>query len=194
MNLKPTLTVLGFLAILAMTTTISSSFPLIVAQEGGGGPSGIGGSPHWVTIVDKSTGEALGYIGKGVVGNVSMSDLQAKSPEAGKAWDLYTSDKDAYTNWVNDEINTTNPYPYQALVKGFQNLPTLPGQTIPPLPMKPPPPGKSSYYTEITIPTPGLPNRGEQRFVMGAGSELYYTNSHYLWFYRILMQKYYNGL
>jgi ribonuclease T1 len=42
------------------------------------------------------------------------------------------------------------------------------------------------YYREYTIPTPGIKNRGKQRFVLGKEQETYYTNNHYQSFFRVL--------
>ncbi len=46
----------------------------------------------------------------------------------------------------------------------------------------------SGYYREYTIPTPGVRNRGAQRFVIGKKGEIYYTNNHYQSFFRVLRQ------
>lgn len=44
------------------------------------------------------------------------------------------------------------------------------------------------YYREYTIPTPGVKNRGAQRFVVGKQGEIYYTNNHYQSFVIVLRQ------
>jgi ribonuclease T1 len=41
------------------------------------------------------------------------------------------------------------------------------------------------YYHEYTVPTPGSPDRGARRLVVGAGGEDYYTSDHYNSFRRI---------
>jgi ribonuclease T1 len=43
----------------------------------------------------------------------------------------------------------------------------------------------SGYYHEYTVPTPGSPDRGARRLVVGAGGEDYYTSDHYNSFRRI---------
>jgi ribonuclease T1 len=41
-------------------------------------------------------------------------------------------------------------------------------------------PGKESgYYREYTVRTPGSPDRGARRLIVGAGREVYYTEDHY---------------
>ena len=41
------------------------------------------------------------------------------------------------------------------------------------------------YYHEYTVPTPGSPDRGARRIVMGSQGEAYYTDDHYRSFWRI---------
>ncbi len=41
------------------------------------------------------------------------------------------------------------------------------------------------YYREYTVPTPGSPDRGARRLVIGAAGETYYTRDHYGSFERI---------
>ncbi|MBI3687201.1 MAG: guanine-specific ribonuclease N1 and T1 [Actinobacteria bacterium] len=38
------------------------------------------------------------------------------------------------------------------------------------------------YYREYTVPTPGTPDRGARRLIVGAGGEVYYTADRYLSF------------
>ncbi|MGZ4437958.1 MAG: ribonuclease domain-containing protein [Nocardioides sp.] len=42
------------------------------------------------------------------------------------------------------------------------------------------------YYTEYTVPTPGSPDRGARRIVVGEGGDFYYTDDHYSSFSRIM--------
>ncbi len=42
------------------------------------------------------------------------------------------------------------------------------------------------YYTEYTVETPGSPDRGARRIVMGANGDFYYTDDHYSSFSRII--------
>jgi ribonuclease T1 len=41
------------------------------------------------------------------------------------------------------------------------------------------------YYHEYTVPTPGSPDRGARRIVVGDGGEVYYTGDHYRSFVRV---------
>lgn len=41
------------------------------------------------------------------------------------------------------------------------------------------------YYREYTVPTPGSPDRGARRLVVGAAGEVFYTDDHYGSFTRI---------
>jgi ribonuclease T1 len=41
------------------------------------------------------------------------------------------------------------------------------------------------YYSEYTVRTPGVKNRGARRIVAGKGGEFYYTDDHYRSFRRI---------
>jgi ribonuclease T1 len=47
------------------------------------------------------------------------------------------------------------------------------------------PPEAHGYYHEYTVPTPGSPDRGARRIVMGSQGEAYYTDDHYRSFWRI---------
>jgi ribonuclease T1 len=42
------------------------------------------------------------------------------------------------------------------------------------------------YYREYTVPTPGSPDRGARRIVVGSAGELYYTDNHYRSFKRVV--------
>jgi ribonuclease T1 len=47
------------------------------------------------------------------------------------------------------------------------------------------PPQPTGYYREYTVETPGAPDRGARRIVVGGGGERYYTDDHYGSFVRI---------
>ena len=65
------------------------------------------------------------------------------------------------------------PSPYEEDGTTFQNREgLLPGQPL-------------GYYREYTVPTPGSPDRGARRLVIGAAGETYYTDDHYASFERI---------
>lgn len=46
---------------------------------------------------------------------------------------------------------------------------------------------EAGYYREYTVETPGSPNRGARRLVVGGGgAELYYTDDHYRTFCEVV--------
>jgi len=45
---------------------------------------------------------------------------------------------------------------------------------------------RTGYYHEYTVPTPGSPDRGTRRLVVGHGGDIYYTNDHYASFRQVL--------
>ncbi len=47
------------------------------------------------------------------------------------------------------------------------------------------PPRARSYYHEYTVPTPGQPDRGPRRIIVGGGREFYYSDDHYRSFRRV---------
>ena len=68
---------------------------------------------------------------------------------------------------VLGEIEAGSPLPYDQDGATFHNREDL-------LPDQP-----TGYYREYTVPTPGSPDRGARRLVIGDGDETYYTNDHY---------------
>jgi ribonuclease T1 len=44
----------------------------------------------------------------------------------------------------------------------------------------------AGYYHEFTVPTPGSPDRGARRLVVGDGGDVYYTDDHYQSFRQVL--------
>ncbi len=71
-------------------------------------------------------------------------------------------------------IEQGGPFPYRQDGSIFQNRERL-------LPGKP-----AGYYREYTVVTPGSPDRGARRIVMGDAGEIYYTADHYRSFARVL--------
>ncbi len=71
-------------------------------------------------------------------------------------------------------IEQGGPFPYRQDGSVFQNRERL-------LPRKP-----AGYYREYTVRTPGSPDRGARRIVMGDAGEIYYTADHYRSFARVL--------
>ena len=49
-----------------------------------------------------------------------------------------------------------------------------------PLPTEP-----DGYYREFTVVTPGSPDRGARRLIVGKNGEIYYTDDHYESFERV---------
>ena len=64
-------------------------------------------------------------------------------------------------------IKSGGPFPYSKDGSVFNNYEGL-------LPGKP-----SGYYHEYTVITPGSPDRGARRIVIGSKAEYYYTDDHY---------------
>ncbi len=64
-------------------------------------------------------------------------------------------------------IEDGGPFPYSQDGTVFHNYEGL-------LPPKP-----DGYYREFTVPTPGSPDRGARRIVVGESGERYYTDDHY---------------
>ena len=70
-------------------------------------------------------------------------------------------------------IHDGGPFPYDRDGITFENREgILPGQ-------------ERGYYSEYTVPTPGLDHRGAQRIVCGAELDCYYTGDHYASFAQI---------
>jgi ribonuclease T1 len=70
-------------------------------------------------------------------------------------------------------IDSEVPLPYAEDGQTFQNREGL-------LPAHP-----IGYYREYTVETPGSPDRGARRLVIGEAGETYYTADHYASFTRI---------
>ena len=70
-------------------------------------------------------------------------------------------------------IDAGGPFPYRQDGTVFSNREHL-------LPAE-----AHGYYHEYTVPTPGSPDRGARRIVMGSAGEAYYTDDHYRSFWRI---------
>jgi ribonuclease T1 len=70
-------------------------------------------------------------------------------------------------------IDSGEPLPYEEDGGVFQNREGL----LPDQPL--------GYYREYTVETPGSPDRGARRLVIGEGGETYYTDDHYASFTEI---------
>ena len=71
-------------------------------------------------------------------------------------------------------IDSNGPFPYRQDGVVFQNREGI-------LPTK-----ASSYYHEYTVITPGSPDRGARRIILGNQDEYYYTDDHYSSFARVI--------
>jgi len=71
-------------------------------------------------------------------------------------------------------IDQGGPFPYRQDGAAFANREGV-------LPARDP-----GYYREYTVPTPGSPDRGARRLVVGAGGDVYHTADHYRSFHQIL--------
>lgn len=93
-------------------------------------------------------------------------------PEGSSAANL---DSDEFSGIVATlaAIESGDPLPYSQDGQTFQNREGL----LPPEPL--------GYYREYTVDTPGSPDRGARRLVIGEGGETYYTSDHYASFTRI---------
>jgi len=74
---------------------------------------------------------------------------------------------------VLQAIENGEQLPYAEDGQTFQNREGL----LPPQPI--------GYYREYTVETPGSPDRGARRLVIGDGGETYYTDDHYASFTQI---------
>jgi ribonuclease T1 len=83
------------------------------------------------------------------------------------------ADEMAAVGAVLTAIESGEPLPYEEDGGVFQNREGL----LPDQPL--------GYYREYTVETPGSPDRGARRLVIGEGGETYYTNDHYASFTRI---------
>jgi guanyl-specific ribonuclease Sa len=81
--------------------------------------------------------------------------------------------EDAAIAGVLAAIESGEPRPYEEDGQTFQNREGL-------LPQQP-----IGYYSEYTVETPGSPDRGARRLVIGEGGETYYTDDHYASFTQI---------
>jgi ribonuclease T1 len=97
--------------------------------------------------------------------DTAASDLAAKVPVA---------DQRAEVARVLRLIASGKPLPYDQDGSVFQNregnLPDLPSNLL---------------YREYTVPTPGSPDRGARRLVIGDDGSVYYTSDHYSKFTRL---------
>ena len=107
---------------------------------------------------------AAALIGVGVPALEDDSQAPSAPPAPAPA---ASSEEDAAIAEVLAAIESGEPLPYAEDGQTFQNREgLLPSQPI-------------GYYSEYTVETPGSPDRGARRLVIGEGGETYYTNDHY---------------
>ena len=94
------------------------------------------------------------------------------APETPSA-ETFSAEEDAGIAAVLAAVESGEPLPYEEDGQTFQNREGL-------LPAQP-----LGYYSEYTVETPGSPDRGARRLVIGDGGETYYTADHYASFTRI---------
>lgn len=71
-------------------------------------------------------------------------------------------------------VDRGGPFPYAQDGTVFSNREGL-------LPKRP-----SGYYREYTVTTPGSPDRGARRLIVGRAGDVYYTNDHYESFRQVI--------
>ena len=104
---------------------------------------------------------------------VSSGDDDPKTTPASATVDESTTvyipsqEESAAIDRVLDAIESGDPLPYEEDGGVFENREEL-------LPERP-----LGYYREYTVETPGSPDRGARRLVIGEGGEVYYTRDHY---------------
>ena len=100
----------------------------------------------------------------------TSTSASATAPESAPA---ASSEEEAAIAGVLAAIESGEPLPYEEDGQTFQNREgLLPSQPI-------------GYYAEYTVETPGSPDRGARRLVIGDGGETYYTDDHYASFTQI---------
>lgn len=99
---------------------------------------------------------------------------EASAPDAStSSAGTFSAEEDNAIAAVLAAVESGEPLPYEEDGQTFQNREGL-------LPAQP-----LGYYSEYTVETPGSPDRGARRLVIGDGGETYYTADHYASFTRI---------
>ena len=115
----------------------------------------------------------------GFLAPVSASAIAAAAPlllaDAGTrvSLDSYPAEERGAIEKTLALIDAGGPFPYRQDGTVFSNREHL-------LPAE-----AHGYYHEYTVPTPGSPDRGARRIVVGSQGEAYYTDDHYRSFWRI---------
>ena len=104
---------------------------------------------------------------------IGIPALDEDSPAPPAPASAPASSESAAIAAVLEAIESGRPLPYEEDGQTFQNREGL-------LPSQP-----LGYYREYTVETPGSPDRGARRLVIGDGGETYYTDDHYASFVEI---------
>jgi ribonuclease T1 len=115
---------------------------------------------------------AAGIVIPGLGGDDEPPPGAQTSAEAGTA-QIPSAEESAEIGRVLAAIESGEPLPYEEDGGTFQNREGL----LPDQPL--------GYYREYTVETPGSPDRGARRLVIGEGGEVYYTDDHYASFREI---------
>lgn len=107
------------------------------------------------------------------VGVPALEDDPAEPSASPAGATVAPAEESAAIAEVLSAIDSNEPLPYAEDGQTFQNREGL----LPPQPL--------GYYREYTVETPGSPDRGARRLVIGDGGETYYTDDHYASFTRI---------
>lgn len=110
--------------------------------------------------------------GEGEPSGPSRPPASATTEERGVQYPP-SPDEAAAIDRTLDSIASGEPLPYEEDGGTFFNREGL-------LPERP-----TGYYREYTVETPGSPDRGARRLVIGEGAEIYYTSDHYASFHRL---------
>ena len=135
-----------------------------------GGPGGSGGADG----TDGTAGTSSGSSPTSVSGDASpgVSPGSGETPTSGLPR-IAESELPPEGRETLVLIHDGGPFPYDRDGITFENREgILPGQ-------------ERGYYSEYTVPTPGLDHRGAQRIVCGAELDCYYTDDHYASFAQI---------
>ena len=102
----------------------------------------------------------------------SAPPVEQTSAETGTA-QIPSAEESGEIGRVLAAIDSGEPLPYEEDGGTFQNREGL----LPDQPL--------GYYREYTVETPGSPDRGARRLVIGEDGEVYYTDDHYASFREI---------
>lgn len=106
------------------------------------------------------------------VGSSTLQPADGSTPDSGLER-IPESDLPPEGRETLELIHDGGPFPYERDGITFENREGI-------LPQQP-----GGYYSEYTVPTPGLDHRGAKRIVCGDAMDCYYTEDHYASFAQI---------